>query len=66
MILGCLAGIEATTTERGIPYSRDGVQKAVACFAVDSAAGVVLPACRNFLTLRVSTDIAQWLLLENH
>ena len=65
LIPGCLAGIEAATTVRGIPYGRHGVQKAVACLAVGSAAGVVLPACRNFLTLRVSTDITQWLLLEN-
>jgi len=65
-ILGCLADIKATTTERGVRYSSDGVQKAAACVAVSSAAGVMLPACRNFLTLRVSTDITPWLLLENH
>jgi len=34
MILGCLAGIEAAMTVRGIAYGRDGVQKAVACLAV--------------------------------
>jgi len=33
MILGCLSGIEAAMTVRGIPYGRDGMQKAVACLA---------------------------------
>ncbi len=33
MILGCLAGIEAALLVQGIPYGRDGVQKAVACLA---------------------------------
>jgi alanine-glyoxylate transaminase/serine-glyoxylate transaminase/serine-pyruvate transaminase len=33
MILGCLAGIEAAMTVQGIPFGRDGVQKAVACLA---------------------------------
>ncbi|MBS0338484.1 MAG: aminotransferase class V-fold PLP-dependent enzyme [Proteobacteria bacterium] len=33
MILGCLAGIEAAMTVQGIPFGRDGVQKAVECLA---------------------------------
>ena len=33
MILGCLAGVEAALTVRGIPYGRDGVQQAIACLA---------------------------------
>lgn len=33
MILGCLAGVEAAMTVQGIPFGRDGVQKAVACLA---------------------------------
>ena len=35
MILGCLAGIEAAMTVQGIPFGRDGVQKAVECLAGD-------------------------------
>ncbi len=35
MILGCLAGVEAAMTVQGIPFGRDGVQKAVACLARD-------------------------------
>ena len=33
MILGCLAGIEAALTVQGIPFGRDGMQKAIACLA---------------------------------
>jgi len=33
MILGCLAGIEAAMLVQGIPFGRDGVQKAVDCLA---------------------------------
>jgi alanine-glyoxylate transaminase / serine-glyoxylate transaminase / serine-pyruvate transaminase len=33
MILGCLAGVEAAMLVQGIPYGRDGVQKAVDCLA---------------------------------
>lgn len=33
MILGCLAGVEAAMTVQGIPYGRDGMQKAIACLA---------------------------------
>ncbi len=33
MILGCLAGVEAAMTVQGIPFGRDGLQKAVACLA---------------------------------
>jgi alanine-glyoxylate transaminase/serine-glyoxylate transaminase/serine-pyruvate transaminase len=33
MILGCLAGVEAAMTVQGIPFGKDGVQKAVACLA---------------------------------
>ena len=35
MILGCLAGIEAAMTVQGIPFGRDGVQRAIACLAAD-------------------------------
>lgn len=35
MILGCLAGLEAAMTVEGIPFGRDGVQRAVACLAAD-------------------------------
>ena len=35
MILGCLAGVEAAMTVQGVPFGRDGVQKAVACLAAD-------------------------------
>src|SRR5512141_2206331 len=33
MILGCLAGVEAAMLVQGIPFGRDGVQKAVDCLA---------------------------------
>jgi alanine-glyoxylate transaminase/serine-glyoxylate transaminase/serine-pyruvate transaminase len=33
MILGCLAGVEAAFTVQGIPYGRDGTQRAVARLA---------------------------------
>ena len=33
MILGCLAGIEAALLVRGIPFGREGVQRAVDCLA---------------------------------
>jgi alanine-glyoxylate transaminase/serine-glyoxylate transaminase/serine-pyruvate transaminase len=33
MILGALAGVEAAMLVQGIPYGREGVQKAVACLA---------------------------------
>jgi alanine-glyoxylate transaminase / serine-glyoxylate transaminase / serine-pyruvate transaminase len=33
MILGCLAGVEAAMLVQGIPFGRDGVQKAVECLA---------------------------------
>ena len=33
MILGCLAGIEAAMLVQGIPFGRDGVQRAVDCLA---------------------------------
>jgi len=33
MILGCLAGVEAAMLVQGIPYGRDGLQKAVDCLA---------------------------------
>ena len=33
MILGCLAGVEAAMLTQGIPFGRDGVQKAVECLA---------------------------------
>jgi alanine-glyoxylate transaminase/serine-glyoxylate transaminase/serine-pyruvate transaminase len=33
MILGCLAGIEAAMLVQGIPFGREGVQKAVECLA---------------------------------
>ena len=33
MILGCLGGIEAAMQVQGIPFGRDGVARAVACFA---------------------------------
>lgn len=33
MILGCLAGVEAAMTVMGVPFGRDGTQKAVACLA---------------------------------
>ena len=33
MILGCLAGIEAAMRVQGIPFGREGVQKAVDCLA---------------------------------
>lgn len=33
MILGCLAGLEAAMTVQGIPFGRDGVQRAIACMA---------------------------------
>jgi alanine-glyoxylate transaminase/serine-glyoxylate transaminase/serine-pyruvate transaminase len=33
MILGCLAGVEAAMLVQGIPFGRDGVQKAIACLA---------------------------------
>ena len=33
MILGCLAGVEAAMTVQGIPFGRDGMQRAVACLA---------------------------------
>jgi alanine-glyoxylate transaminase/serine-glyoxylate transaminase/serine-pyruvate transaminase len=35
MILGCLAGVEAAMLVQGIPFGRDGVQKAVECLAAD-------------------------------
>jgi len=35
MILGCLAGVEAAMTVQGIPFGRDGVQRAIACLAAD-------------------------------
>ena len=37
MILGCLAGVEAAMLAQGIPFGRDGVARAVACLAQDSA-----------------------------
>ncbi len=33
MVLGCLAGIEAAMLAQGIPFGRDGLQKAVDCLA---------------------------------
>jgi len=33
MILGCLAGIEAAMLVQGVPFGREGVQKAVECLA---------------------------------
>ena len=33
MILGCLAGIEAAMLVQGVPFGRDGMQKAVDCLA---------------------------------
>jgi alanine-glyoxylate transaminase/serine-glyoxylate transaminase/serine-pyruvate transaminase len=33
MILGCLAGVEAALTVQGVPYGRDGTQRAVARLA---------------------------------
>ncbi|CAN0278010.1 unnamed protein product, partial [Phaeothamnion confervicola] len=33
MVLGCLGGIEAAMRVQGIPFGRDGVQKAVDCLA---------------------------------
>ena len=33
MILGCLAGVEAAMLVQGVPFGRDGVQKAVDCLA---------------------------------
>ena len=33
MILGCLGGIEAAMQVQGIPFGRDGVARAIACFA---------------------------------
>jgi len=35
MILGCLAGVEAAMTVQGIPFGRDGTQRAVASLAAD-------------------------------
>ena len=33
MVLGCLGGVEAAMAVQGIPFGRDGVQKAVDCLA---------------------------------
>ena len=33
MILGCLAGVEAALLVQGIPFGRDGLQKAIDCLA---------------------------------
>jgi len=39
MILGCLAGVEAAMLVQGIPFGREGVQKAVECLAAASNVG---------------------------
>ena len=33
MVLGCLAGVEAALLVQGIPFGREGVQKAIDCLA---------------------------------
>jgi alanine-glyoxylate transaminase/serine-glyoxylate transaminase/serine-pyruvate transaminase len=35
MILGCLAGVEAAMKVQGIPFGRDGMEKAIATLAED-------------------------------
>jgi len=35
MVLGCLAGIEATMAAQGVPYGRGGLERAVAVLAAD-------------------------------